>query len=95
MIKLISIIILKLFFYGGLEVKLNDLNIGDRAVVKKIDTSESLKQRLLSFGVGRGAKISVEKYSIGKKTFEILVDGTLIALRDEEAKKIEVEKIDE
>jgi len=74
-------------------MKLSDLHIGDRAVVKRIDADSSLKQRLTSFGVGRGAEVGIEKYSIGKKTFEIFVDGTLIALRDEEAKKIEVERV--
>jgi len=75
-------------------VRLNDLKIGDRAVIRRVDADHSLKQRLASFGVGRGAKLSLEKYSIGRKNFEILVDDTLIALRDEEAKRIEVEKID-
>jgi len=76
-------------------LKLSDLEIGDRAIVKRVDAEESLKQRLASLGVGRGARLNVETYSIGKKTYEIVVDGTMIALRDEEAKKIEVEKINE
>ena len=74
-------------------MKLSDLKKGDQATIKKINAEESLKQRLASFGVGRGAELIVETYSIKKKTYEIIVDGTMIALRDEEAKKIEVEKI--
>ena len=74
-------------------MKLSDLQKGDHATIKKINAEESLKQRLASFGVGRGAELTVETYSIKRKTYEIIVEGTMIALRDEEAKKIEVEKI--
>ena len=70
-----------------------DLKKGDHAIIKKIDADESLKQRLTSFGIGRGAELMVETYSMKRKTYEIIVDGTMIGLRDEEAKKIEVEKI--
>ncbi len=75
-------------------MRLDTLNIGDRAVITKIDADGSLKQRLASFGVGRGAELTIENYSIGRKTYEIIVDGTMIALRDEEAKKIEVGRVD-
>jgi len=74
-------------------MKLSELNRGDRALIKKIDTEESLKMRLASFAVVRGSELRVEACSIGKKTIEILVDDTLIGLRGEEAKKIEVEKL--
>jgi len=74
-------------------MKLSDLKKGDQATIKNINAEESLKQRLASFGVGRGAELIVETYSIKRKTYEIIVDGTMIALRDEEAKKIEVDKI--
>jgi len=75
-------------------MKLSDLKKGDQATIKKINAEESLKQRLASFGVGRGAELIVETYSIKRKTYEIIVDGTMIALRDKEAQEIEVEKID-
>jgi len=74
-------------------MRLSDLKKGDQATIKKINAEESLKQRLASFGVGGGAELIVETYSIKRKTYEIIVDGTMIALRDEEAKKIEVEEI--
>ena len=74
-------------------MKLSELKKGDRAIILKIETDESLKGRLTSFGLARGVKLSIEECSIGKKTMEILVDDTLIGLRAEEASKIEVEKI--
>ena len=74
-------------------MKLSDLSKGDSALIKKINTAEALKTRLASFGVVRGSELSIEACSIGKQTMEILVDGTLIGLRGEEAKQIEVEQI--
>ncbi|NEW61241.1 ferrous iron transport protein A [Sulfurovum sp. bin170] len=74
-------------------MKLSELKKGDRAIIKKIDTDESLKSRLVSFGVARGSELSIEAYSVGNQTVEILVDGTLIGLRRSEAVDIEVEKI--
>ena len=74
-------------------MKLSELHKGDRAVIKKIETSEELKSRLFSFGVGRGSELSIEACSIKKKTMEIEVDGTLIGLRSKEASKITVEKL--
>jgi len=74
-------------------MKLSDLKKGDRALIKKIDTEEALKRRLASFGVVRGSELSIEACSMGKQTMEILVDETLIGLRGNEAKQIEVEKI--
>jgi ferrous iron transport protein A len=74
-------------------MRLNNLNNGEKALIRKIDTTEALKTRLASFGVVRGSEVRVEACSLGKQTMEILVDGTLIGLRGDEAKEIEVEKI--
>ena len=74
-------------------MKLSDLKKGDHAVILKIETDESLKGRLTSFGIARGTELTVEECSIGKKTMEILVDDTLIGLRAKEASKIEVEQL--
>jgi len=74
-------------------MKLSELHKGDRAIILKIETDESLKGRLVSFGIARGSELSIEACSIGKKTIEIMVDDTLIGLRAEEASKIEVEKL--
>ena len=74
-------------------MRLSDLDKGDRAIIQKINTDDALKSRLQSFGVGRGSELSIENYSIAKQTMEILVDGTYIALRAEEASQIEVERL--
>lgn len=75
-------------------MKLSELQKGDKAVIVKINTDESLKTRLVSFGVARGSQLSVEACSLGKQTMEIMVDDTLIGLRVDEAGKIEVEKME-
>ena len=77
----------------GKIMKLSDLRKGDRAMIKRIESSEDLKTRLASFGVVRGSELSVEACSLGKQTMEIMVDDTFIGLRAEEAKEIEVEKL--
>lgn len=73
-------------------MKLSELTKGDHAVITSVATAKSLRTRLFSFGVGKGSELSVEACSITKKTMEIEVEGTLIGLRTEEAKEIEVEK---
>ena len=74
-------------------MKLSELHKGDSATIVKINTNEDLKSRLLSFGVARGSQLSVEACSLGKQTIEIMVDDTLIGLRVDEAKNIDVEKL--
>ena len=73
-------------------MKLSELKKNQEAVVVKVDASGELKQRLASFGLIKGANVKVIDCSIGKSTIEIMVDSTLLALRKEEAQKIEVEE---
>jgi len=68
-----------------------DLKKNQKAIIKKIDATPDLKQRLLSLGIVRGAEVEVVDCSMSKSTVEIKVGNTLVALRDSEAKKIEVE----
>lgn len=74
-------------------MRLSNLRKGDRGMIKKIETDKDLKRRLFSFGVAKGSEFTIEACSLGKQTMEIMVDDTLIGLRAEEAKEIEVEKI--
>ncbi|MEA1917276.1 MAG: FeoA family protein [Campylobacterota bacterium] len=59
-------------------------------IVKKVHTDGALRQRLLSFGLIRGAQISLLATSSNSSTVEIKVGKMNIALRHEEALKIEV-----
>jgi len=72
-------------------LKLSNLKKQEEAVVKRVNASGDLKQRLASFGLLKGANIKIIDCSLGKSTIEIMVDGTLLALRKSEAENIEVE----
>jgi ferrous iron transport protein A len=74
-------------------MKLTELTKGDKAKIIKIHADKPLKERLSSFGVMRGEELTVKGCSLAKQTMEIEVGSTLIALRKDEAEKIEVEKI--
>lgn len=80
--------------YGEEIMKLSDLKREDNATILKLETDETLKRRLYSFGIHKGVELRVESCSLAKQTIEILVDGTLIGLRKDEAQMIEVEKIE-
>jgi ferrous iron transport protein A len=69
---------------------LSDLRKGNKAEIVKINADKILKDRLTSFGVMRGEILLVKGCSLAKQTMEIEVGSTLIALRAEEAHKIEI-----
>ena len=69
-----------------------DCNKGCVARVKKIHASHDLKQRLISFGVMKGAVVTVLEHAPKKKTIEIKVQKMRLALRDVEAALVEVEE---
>ena len=73
---------------------LSELRKGDKAEIVKIHADKGLKDRLNSFGVMRGEILHIKGCSLAKQTMEIEVGSTHIALRADEAGKIEVEKID-
>ena len=75
-------------------MKLSKLTKGEKAEIIKINADKALRDRLTSFGVMRGEELTVKGCSIAKQTMEIEVGSTLIAVRSDEADKIEVEKID-
>jgi len=70
-----------------------ECSIGDKVKVKKINAPTELKQRLLSFGVIKGATVEVLGQAPRKKTIEIKVSKMRIGIRSEEAQMIEVEDI--
>jgi len=75
-------------------VKLSELTKGDKAQIIKIHADKALRDRFSSFGVMRGEELLVKGCSLAKQTMEIEVGSTLIAVRADEADKIEVEQIE-
>lgn len=63
---------------------------GGIATVVKIKATGPLKQRLISFGLMKGAEVKMLECSPAKSTFEIKVSNVNLALRKEEAELIEV-----
>lgn len=61
--------------------------------VKKLNAQPDLKQRFISFGIMKDAELEVLQHTAAKSTVEIKVGSMQIALRSNEAKLIEVEKI--
>jgi len=67
-----------------------DCEINKPYLVKKLHTDGALRQRLVSFGILKGAEIKYLASTALDTTYEIRVGKMNIALRSEEAKKIEV-----
>jgi Fe2+ transport system protein FeoA len=81
----------KLLFTKGVKMNVSEMKIGQIGVIKKITATEPLKSRLYSLGIVKGEKIKVLKHTIAKNTFEVEVNKSRIALREDEAKMILVE----
>jgi len=72
---------------------LYDCNKSCKIRIVKLNAEHELKQRLISFGIMKGSEIEVMQHTASKSTVEIRVGNMKIALRDSEAKKIDVEQI--
>ena len=72
---------------------LNSLELDNIGIVKKINVTGSIKRRLLDIGLIPGTKVKYLFSSPFKDPKAYLIRGTIIALREEEANGILVEKI--
>jgi ferrous iron transport protein A len=70
-----------------------DIKAGEMVSVDSMNVSEELKRRLNSFGVMKNAQICVKQFGLFKSTVQVMVYRSLIAIRRDEAKLIEVHKI--
>ena len=68
-----------------------DCDINKSYLVKKLHTTGALRQRLISFGILKGTQIKYLTSTKLNATYEIQVGKMTIALRKEEAMKIEVQ----
>jgi ferrous iron transport protein A len=69
---------------------LDQLNINESAIITAINCDEILKHRLYSFGIIKGVKIEIVELTLTKSTIEVKINQSKIALRLNEASKIEV-----
>lgn len=70
---------------------LTDCPKGCETTIIKLHASGPLKQRLVSFGIMKGATVTLLEYAPRKSTVEVKVGKMRLALRKEEADMIEVE----
>ena len=71
-------------------MKLSEIKKNQKALVVSINAKKELKQRFNSFGINKGSIIKINEYSISNKTIAIEINKSKIALRAQEADKIEV-----
>lgn len=64
---------------------------GCETTIVKLHATGPLKQRLVSFGIMKGATVTLMEYAPRKSTVEVKVGKMRLALRKEEADMIEVE----
>ncbi len=74
-------------------MKLSELEKNTKSIVVAINAQSSLKKRLASMGVNVDKTIEVLETSLQKNTIKISVGMGSLALRLDEAKCIDVEKI--
>ncbi len=74
-------------------VTLNNLKEGDRAVILNIGGQGEFRRRLLEMGFMPGSEILVERYAPLRDPIELLVKGSHLSLRREEAKLVTVDII--
>ena len=72
---------------------LADLKADEKAIVLKVRADVELKQRLASLGLRKNSNIKIKALSLNNSTIEVEVGTSMIALRFDEAKEIEVKKV--
>jgi len=72
-------------------ITLDSLQKDQEATVVNISAVAELKKRLQTFGVSKGTLVKVKAFSPTRNTMTISVNKTTMALRLEEAAKIEVQ----
>lgn len=70
-----------------------EMNIGEMVAVDAINVNSVLKQRLCAMGLTRDAHICVKHFGFFKSTVQIRINRSLIALRKDEARLIEVHSL--
>lgn len=73
---------------------LKELNIGEKAIVKNIRDDCLMKQRFIDIGIIEGTKIECVLLSPGKNPKAYMIKGAVIAIRNEDAKFINIERVE-
>ena len=70
---------------------LDDLPLNHFGIIREIFCTENMKRRLLDLGLIKGTKISPVLVSPSKDPRAFLVRGYIIAIRKEDAEKIQID----
>lgn len=73
-------------------VTLADLKADEKATVLKVRAETELKRRLASLGLRKHSTIKIKALSLNNSTIEVEIGTSMIALRFDEAKEIEVNR---
>ena len=71
-------------------INLNQLKLNENGIIENIKCEENIKRRLLDMGLVRGTMIVPVLTSPSKDPRAFQVRGTIIAIREEDAEKIDV-----
>ena len=74
-------------------MRLLEMNRGEMAAIDALHVTGELKMRLNSLGIIRDNSICIKNFGLFKSTVQVMINRTLIALRKDEARLIEVHKI--
>jgi len=69
---------------------LEELEIGEKATVRKLKSSGAVRRRIMDMGITKGVQVSIVKIAPLGDPIQLLVRGYDLALRREDAKLIEV-----
>ena len=73
-------------------VRLNNLQPGDRCIVKKVSGNSHIMKRIIDIGIHPGIEILVERVAPLGDPVEFKLSGFHVSLRREEAENILVER---
>jgi len=75
--------------------KLAECQSGETVIITKLLSRPSIRQRLSDLGFVRGSVLNIIRYAPLKDPMEVIIKGSHISLRIEEADTIEVEKVED
>ena len=72
---------------------LNELEIGERAIIKKVGGEGVLRRRLLDMGLTPKTKVMIRKVTPMGDPIELHLRGYELTIRIDDAKNIDVERV--
>lgn len=77
------------------EMTLRDVSAGERARINAMCVNGGMRRRLLDMGFIDGAEVTCLFCGMSGEPAAFLINGTVVALREEEMRGVEVAKIEE